>query len=509
MKRKTMASRPRKGLQQRIQFLSTRAASAFQALVRGLKPWAVRGREGIVQRPVLATTGLVLVAAGVFLGTIGSDSGQPAGEVRSVDLAAIEPIIDPAETPPLAGLELGQDNSLEGTNGLAVTRGPSGHTEDLSGMEQGDLADQDRDWTSETVRSGDTLERIFRRVELGPGLLHQVVTLDDDTRGLARIRPGDQIDFHLCPDEGFKAIRAELDDENWLVVEKTEEGLASQRLPRALEVEVVEAAAEIRSNLFNAGSQAGLSDGMIMRLANIFGWDVDFALDIRPGDNFALIYERIYRDGNFLRDGNIIAARFTNRGNTYDALRFKTADGADYFNPEGRPMRRAFLRAPLNFTRVTSDFNPRRFHPVTRRTQPHNGIDYGAPTGTPVWASGDGRVIESGYGRANGNYVFIRHGNNIVTRYLHLNRRHVNRGDRVRQGETIGTVGATGMATGPHLHYEFLVDGTHRNPRTVDLPEADPLPEAYLPRFEEQRQELLARLDEADLYPLRVASGSE
>lgn len=165
-------------------------------------------------------------------------------------------------------------------------------------------------------------------------------------------------------------------------------------------------------------------------------------------------------------------------------------------------MRKAFLRAPLNFTRVTSNFNPRRFHPVTRRVRPHNGTDYGAPTGTPVWAAGDGTVIEAGYGAANGNYIFLQHGNHIVTRYLHLSKKQVKRGDRVRQGQTIGLVGATGMATGPHLHYEFLVSGRHRDPRIVDLPIAEPLPAELLPEFRNASTQLLARLEQ--LLPPRV-----
>ncbi|MFW5816364.1 MAG: M23 family metallopeptidase, partial [Wenzhouxiangella sp.] len=168
----------------------------------------------------------------------------------------------------------------------------------------------------------------------------------------------------------------------------------------------------------------------------------------------------------------------------------------DYFAPDGRPMRKAFLRAPLNFTRVTSNFNPRRFHPITRRVRPHNGTDYGAPTGTPVWAAGDGRVIRSTYNNANGHYVFIQHGNNIITRYLHLHRRSVSVGDRVRQGQTIGTVGMSGMATGPHLHYEFLVNGAHRDPRTVDLPPAQPLPPTLMDDFRRTGEPLLAKLEE-------------
>ena len=362
-------------------------------------------------------------------------------------------------------------------------------------MPASEPAQAGRDWTRVEVRPGQTLERIFRQLDLSARLLHGVVTLNDDTRQLARIRPGDEFAFDIHPEEGFRALRAEHDESSWLFVERSEEGLDSRIVPRDLDRRVVEAHGTITSSLFNAAKAAGLSDNMTMRLANIFGWDVDFALNIRSGDHFALVYEEIWRDGEFLRDGPILAARFVNRGDSFEAVRFDAGNGPDYFATDGRPMRKAFLRAPLNFTRVTSNFNPRRFHPVTRRTRPHNGTDYGAATGTPVWASGDGQVIESSYNRANGNYIFIRHGNNIVTKYLHLSRKDVRAGDRVRQGQTIGAVGATGMATGPHLHYEFLVNGVHRNPRTVDLPEAEPLPEDKMEDFEQHGQPLLARLD--------------
>ncbi|MDT8450697.1 MAG: peptidoglycan DD-metalloendopeptidase family protein [Wenzhouxiangellaceae bacterium] len=357
-------------------------------------------------------------------------------------------------------------------------------------------------WKFVRVARGDTMEIIFRKLGLSPRLLHEIVHLDDRSGSLVDLRPGDKIAFDLREDGTFNALRSEFDDENWLFVEQAETGLASRLEPRALEARIVEADAEITSSLFNAGKQAGLSDNMILRLAGIFGWDIDFALDIRRGDRFALVYEEIWRDGEFLRQGAILGARFINQGKSFEAVRFDPGSGPDYYDPEGRPMRKQFLRAPLNFTRVTSNFNPRRFHPVTRRVRPHNGTDYGAATGTPVWASGDGTVIEAGYGRANGNYIFVKHGNHIVTRYLHLSKKLVGRGDRVRQGQTIGRVGATGLATGPHLHYEFLVNGRHRDPRKVDLPEATPLPDDILPDFRASTSEMFAQLDE--LLPPKV-----
>lgn len=357
-------------------------------------------------------------------------------------------------------------------------------------------------WNTVTVRRGDTMELIFRRLGLSPRLLHDIVHLDANGKTLIDLRPGDEIAFDLTGDGQFRALKTEFDDQRWLFIEQGEAGLASRLEMRDLETRIVEVQAEINSSLFNAGKDVGLSDNMILRLAGIFGWDIDFALDIRRGDRFALVYEEVWRDGEFLRQGDILAARFINQGDSFEAVRFDAGDGADFYDPKGRPMRKAFLRSPINFTRVSSNFNPGRLHPVTRRVRPHNGTDYAAPTGTPVWAAGDGTVLEAGYSAANGNYIFLKHGNHIVTRYLHLSKKLVKRGERVRQGQTIGRVGSTGLATGPHLHYEFLVYDKHRDPRKVDLPEATPLPSNVLPQFQNATEDMFDRLDE--LLPPRI-----
>jgi murein DD-endopeptidase MepM/ murein hydrolase activator NlpD len=255
-----------------------------------------------------------------------------------------------------------------------------------------------------------------------------------------------------------------------------------------------------------AGKDAGLSDPMIMQLANIFGWDIDFVLDIRQGDRFYLVFEKIYRDGEFLRDGKILAATFINQGERFQAIWYENGEVADYFAPDGRNMRKEFLRAPLNFSYISSGFNPKRMHPVLKRIRPHNGIDYYAPKGTPVYAAGAGTVTRSGYSAANGNHVFIKHANNIVTKYLHFSKTAVKEGQKVRQGQTIGYVGSTGLATGPHLHYEFVLNGVHRNPRTVPLPKVVPLEGDLLTGFLQQSAPMLtqlSRLESASLYAQR------
>ncbi|MEQ8515278.1 MAG: peptidoglycan DD-metalloendopeptidase family protein, partial [Chromatocurvus sp.] len=246
------------------------------------------------------------------------------------------------------------------------------------------------------------------------------------------------------------------------------------------------ASGEIESSLFLAGRDAGLSSNLIMELANVFGGVIDFVLDPRRGDTMHVLYEELYLDGEKFADGRIIAASFTNRGETFNAFRYTDRAGRNsFYNEEGVSMRKAFLMAPVDFTRISSNFNLARKHPIYKTTRPHRGTDYAAPRGTPVFAAGDGRVIETGYTRANGNYVFIQHGEKYITKYLHLNKRKVSEGQRVVQSEVIGTVGATGAATGPHLHYEFLVSGVHRNPRTIhkQLPKAKSLAAAEMPAF--------------------------
>ncbi len=449
-----------------------------------LVPFLHTARDSVQAHPRWSAAAAVLLSAGLVLGLISGGDQEP-------DTLPTVMVLD-----------------LPEFDGKSVAMGMDPAVQDLDLADEADeaeLTEPDDDWVMVEVRRGQTMERIFRDLGLGPGLLHRVVHLDEYTRQLTRIRPGDEFAFVIDPEDGFQMLRAEHDEEHWLFIEKNGEGLASRIEPRALDRRIVESEGIITSSLFNAATRAGLSDNLTMRLASIFGWDIDFALEIRRGDRFTLIYEEIWRDDEFLRDGPILAARFTNQGETFEAIRFDAGNGPDYFAPDGRPMRQAFLRAPLNFTRVTSNFNPRRFHPITRQVRPHNGTDYGAPTGTPVWAAGDGRVTRSAYNNRNGNYIFIQHGNSIETRYLHLSRRDVRVGDRVRQGETIGAVGATGMATGPHLHYEFLVNGAHRNPRTVDLPPADPLPDELMDSFLQTGRPLLAQLEAIETGGLMLA----
>ncbi len=232
-----------------------------------------------------------------------------------------------------------------------------------------------------------------------------------------------------------------------------------------------------------------------MEMANIFGWDIDFVFDIREGDQFSLLFEERYLDGQQLDAGNIIAASFTNRGKTYRAVRYQNSDSStQYYSPDGLSMRKTFLRTPLDIFRISSGFNLKRKHPIHKKIKAHRGVDYAAPRGTPVYAAGKGKVVEAGFHHANGNYIFIQHGQTYMTKYLHLHSKKVKVGQTVSQKMMIGTVGSTGYSTGPHLHYEFLVNGVHKNPRTVKLPQANPIEVDENERFERTTKPLLVRL---------------
>ncbi len=358
-------------------------------------------------------------------------------------------------------------------------------------------------WDSVTVRSGQSLDGIFRQQGFSAKTLHEIMALSKETRQLKKIRPGDLFEFQRYEDNSLKRMRYAVDEGHYLIIDHDGEQAYASTQARDLITEPTETSGTITSSLFLAGKQAGLKDGMVMKLANLFGWDIDFVLDIREGDRFYLMYEKIYRDGNFLRDGEIIGATFVNQGEKFQAIRFDIDGHAQYFAPDGRNMRKAFLRAPLNFSYISSNFNPRRYHPILKRVKAHNGIDYKAPRGTPVFTAGDGKVIQSAYSKYNGHHVFIQHANSIVTKYLHFTNRTVKKGQRVKQGQVIGYVGSTGLAQGPHLHYEFLLNGVHRNPRTVSLPKADPLGKTQLAEFRQLAAPVLSqlsRLESASMY---------
>jgi len=354
-------------------------------------------------------------------------------------------------------------------------------------------------WRTIKVKSGDTLSSIFARVGLNPQLLHTILSLGDEAENLKRIHPGEIIKLKLAEQSQLVELMYDIDPTRSLRIWGNHTGYQSSMIERPVERRVSQAAGVITSSLFEAGQQAGMSDALTMQLAGIFGWDIDFALDLRDGDRFAVVYDDLYVDGDHLRHGDILAAQFVNRGRTYQAVRYTDASGrSEYYTADGRSMRKAFLRTPVEFSRISSGFSTGRLHPVLNQIRAHKGVDYAAPTGTPIKATGDGKIAFVGVKSGYGNVIELQHGSRYSTLYGHMSRfaSAIRPGSRIRQGQTIGYVGMTGLATGPHLHYEFRIDGAHRNPLTVQLPEAAPIAPAYRKDFLAKTQALLSQLEQ-------------
>ncbi len=362
-------------------------------------------------------------------------------------------------------------------------------------------ADPELTWQRHTIGKGDTLAGLFQQWGIGYGEVLRLLEAVPEARVLERLKAGDPLWF--ARENGrLLALRADLDESRRLEIRRHQNGWQGRVLDVPLRQTIHEATGVIDQSLFLAGQQAGLSDNLIMQLAEIFGWDVDFVLDIRKGDRFSLIYQKTWKEGRVIREGPILAAEFVNQGRILRAVRYERADGSvSYFTPEGRNMRKAFLRTPVDFTRISSRFTLKRKHPVLKGvTRPHRGVDYAAPKGTPVKATGDGRIIKLTRNRGYGKHIIIQHGSKYQTVYAHLNafRKGLKKGSRVRQGQTIGYVGMTGLASGPHLHYEFRVNGVHRNPLKVRFPQAEPLPASELAEFLRHAAPMLARLQALD-----------
>lgn len=438
-----------------------------------------RSRAGGRRLLLIGLCGLV-VAGMVLISKPGDAKRQPvAAELAANTPKALAQLAKLPETGTPAAT-----SSVEEIRGAAMDRA---------------LTTQERaDWHTVTVASGDTLSRIFDKQKLPPSQWLELLALGGEAKRLTNLRVGDvlrlrhenqrlqELAFAINEAKTLQISR-DLDDELQLDIHEA-----------AIERRVAHAMGVIDSSLFMAGAAAGMSDRLIMEMANVFGYDVDFALDIRRGDRFTVVYEELYKNGDKLRDGNILAAEFVNRGRTVRAVTHTLANGdAAFFTPDGASLKKAFIRTPLDVFRISSHFNPNRKHPVLNRIRAHKGTDYAAPTGTPIKATGEGKIVfrgnKGGYGRA----VIVRHGSTYQTLYAHMSsfRKGLSVGSRVKQGQIIGYVGQSGLASGPHLHYEFLVNGVHRNPVSVSLPRAEPIPRSELPRFRTEAEPLLAQLD--------------
>ncbi|USE38471.1 OapA family protein [Endozoicomonas sp. SCSIO W0465] len=352
-------------------------------------------------------------------------------------------------------------------------------------------------WHNVTIQSGDNLSVLFNNQGLNASVVYQVANTPRYGETLASIRPGESLEFRINQEGTLTQLRYVKSRLESIFFNKVDKGYRAELITLSPEIRPTYASGSIESSLFLASQKAGLSQNLTMELAGIFGWDIDFVQDIRSGDSFSLLFEEKYLEGEKLGDGDILVASFTNQGQTYTAIRYTDSNGdTDYYTPDGKSMKKAFLRTPVDFTRISSSFNPNRLHPVFKTKRPHRGVDYAAPMNTPIKAAGDGRVQFSGWQNGFGNVVFIQHPNDIVTVYAHANKlAGLKKGQKVRQGQTIAYVGKTGWATGPHLHYEFRVNGVHRNPMTVKLPDAAPIARGEMANFKKRSELMMARLE--------------
>ena len=359
-------------------------------------------------------------------------------------------------------------------------------------------ADTEGNWHQVTVKSGDSLATIFNKLDISASQLHALLEQGGAAHNLKKIHPGQKLRVLTDQKQGLVKLSYPIDKLSTLEVSRNGEEFDISTTHRTPERREVSASATINSSLFLAANKAGMSDNITMELAGIFGWDIDFALDIRKGDSFTVLYEEIYLDGEHIDNGEILAAEFVNQGKRYQAVRYTDAGGrTDYYALNGESMRKTFLRTPVEFSRISSRFSTGRKHPILNKIRAHKGVDYAAGTGTPIKSTANGKIIHIGKKGGYGNTIIVQHGTRYSTLYAHMSkyRGGLKKGSRVRQGQTIGYIGSSGLATGPHLHYELRVDGTHRDPLRVKLPGADPLNKKYMADFSSRAETLMAQID--------------
>jgi murein DD-endopeptidase MepM/ murein hydrolase activator NlpD len=363
--------------------------------------------------------------------------------------------------------------------------------------EDGSDVRSQRLWREERIQRGDTVGSLLARLQVEDREALSYLHSAKGVRSLYRLVPGRTVRAVTTGDGSLLALRYLHADDTELVVSRRGKGFLASEEPIRTESQLVIASGRIETSLFAATDNAGLSDMVAVQLAEIFSSEVDFHRDLRPGDRFSVIYESLYSNGEFVRAGRIVAAEFVNDGRVHRAVYFQAQGRGGYYTPEGRNVRKSFLRSPLEFSRISSGFARSRLHPVLRTWRAHRGVDYAAPVGTRAKATAEGTVQFAGYQGGYGKVVILRHSNGRSTLYGHLSRlaKGLSAGRRVHQGEVIGYVGTTGLATGPHLHYEFRVNGVHQNPLRVVVPPGPPITSESRTAFEETAAPLLQRLD--------------
>ena len=446
----------------------------------------------------LLLAGLITLIAFALL----SGKSEPARALQNTttDVASQESISEALLLPqqdtlePVSIPELQPEVSVVETPAVVAKAAPATATESRAVAP----TDSDANWHEVTVKSGDSLATIFNRLDISAQQLHAVLEEGGAAHNLKKIHPGQKLRVLTSEKQGLVKLSYPIDKLSTLEVSRNGEAFDISTTHRTPERREVSASATINSSLFLAANKAGMSDNITMELAGIFGWDIDFALDIRKGDSFTVLYEEIYLDGEHIDNGEILAAEFINQGKRYQAVRYTDAGGrTDYYALNGESMRKTFLRTPVEFSRISSRFSTGRKHPILNKIRAHKGVDYAASTGTPIKSTANGKIIHIGNKGGYGKTIIVQHGTRYSTLYAHMSkyRGGLKKGSRVRQGQTIGYIGSSGLATGPHLHYELRVDGTHRDPLRVKLPGADPLNEKYMADFNSKAKALIAQID--------------
>ncbi|MFV1973920.1 MAG: OapA family protein [Thiohalobacterales bacterium] len=421
--------------------------------------------------------------------------------VFTILILGIDP--QPAEATRQLPLEIKQSTTVEHTTDPGPATVTDAGTEAEPGVAEQETTalavTEDRGaWHDVTVKSGNSIAYLFAKLGLPPQQLHTIVSQGGAAKNLEKIYPGQNLRFLTDEHEGLLRLEYQIDKLTSLTVSRNGEVFEVSTAHVTPEIRIANASGTINSSLYIAAQQAGLPDGLTMELADIFGWDIDFALDIREGDQFTILYEERFHEGEKIGNGNILAAEFINNGKAFQAVRYTDLGGkTDYYSLDGTSMRKTFLRTPVDYRRISSKFSLGRKHPILNRIRAHKGVDYAASGGTPIRATGKGKIIHRSTKGGYGKTIIIQHANKYSTLYAHMSRYKggLRKGSRVRQGQIIGYVGSSGLATGPHLHYEFRINGTHRDPLRVKLPGSPPLDKKYRDDFRKKSAALIARLD--------------
>ncbi|RJQ56805.1 MAG: peptidase M23 [Nitrospiraceae bacterium] len=347
-----------------------------------------------------------------------------------------------------------------------------------------------------TIKKGENFFGVFRQCGLDLAELFEIRKAAADVHRLKKVRPGQQYKISVDEDNRVNSLSYWIDDDGVLEVSRKDRGFTAERVPIAYEKRIEHIGGTIKDNLVSSVGEGRENLMLALQLSDVFAWDMDFTSDLRKNDTFKIVVEGLYLDGELRKFGNILSAEFNNNGNTYNAYRFENNGAAGYYDADGKSLKKAFLKAPLNFRRISSYYSGRRLHPILKVYRPHHGLDYSAPAGTPVSALGDGKIVFAGYRGGYGKLVIIRHHNGYETYYGHLSRidKNVRSGKKVVQGQLVGNVGNSGLSTGPHLHFELRVNNKPVNPLTVKLPRGESVPKKSMAGFREFRNRMDTRL---------------